>query len=143
MFVVSTSSSDSLSESHLALRAFFLNDFFGLFEEDGLFLISGHSAMIYPGFRQLKQMIFFSSFPCHHLLLLIFDLLYILLTFLTRRKRSSSSSSFFIIVEDGGSRLEGNCLLLLWCCFFSSLPLHLIGLKVSYKNDELHLFFVI
>ena len=43
-------------------------------------------------FLIVEQMIFFSSFPYHHLLWLIFALLYILLTFLTRRDRSSSSS---------------------------------------------------
>ena len=54
-FVVSTSYSDSLSESYIVLRTFFLNGFFGLFEEDDLFLISRHSVMICPGFRQLNR----------------------------------------------------------------------------------------
>jgi len=58
-----------------------------------LLLVFRHSAIMCPRFRQLKKMIFFSSFSCQHLLLLNLTLLYILLTFFTRRERSSSSSS--------------------------------------------------
>ena len=68
----STSLSDSLSESHVALRAFFL---YGFFEIDGLLLFSGQSITMFPSLRQLKQMIFLSSFPCHRHLLLNLALL--------------------------------------------------------------------
>jgi len=49
----------------------------------------------------------------------------------------------FFITLDGGSGFEGDHLLLLWCHLFPCLPLLFMSLKVSYKTDELHLFFVV
>jgi len=50
---------------------------------------------------------------------------------------------FIIFVGDGRSRFEGKSLIRLRCLLFSSFYLHLMGLKVANKSNELHLFFVI
>jgi len=52
---VSTSSSESLSESHVAFKTFFL---YGFLEVKGLLLVSGHSATMCPAFYNCSKQFF-------------------------------------------------------------------------------------